>query len=178
MRLVTGTGALLRPATVVAAVLALALAVVVVLEHRDRSDGSDPAVAPSEARQEAYGDVMAAAEATVTGLVNIDHRDPQASYEAVAATATGDFLDDYEQSFEALEELVSTYEAVQTGEVVATAVSTLDEDSRAEVIVYAEAVLENAETGDEQLARTYRVRLGMTRGDDGRWLTSQLEFVG
>ena len=61
--------------------------VLVVQAHRDRDRDA--------AEQERYGDVLAAADAEVTRCVNIDYRNAQDSFDAVAAGATGEFADQY-----------------------------------------------------------------------------------
>lgn len=168
--------AALLVATVVLAGACVVGGVLAWRHHQDLADQDPATKAPTAAQQAAYGQATSAAESTVEGLINIDYRDPEKSYDAVSSTATGDFLDQYRSSTQSLGKLVKTYQAVQKGDVVASAVSTIDADS-ATVLVYAQATLRNAQTGEDQEARTYRMLVGLVRSD-GDWLTSSLEFVG
>lgn len=152
--------------------------VLTVLEKDDRDKATaDPGTsAPSAEEQDRYGEVLRAAEATATAMVNIDYRDPQASIDAVAATATGTFLDQYTASSDSLIELVTSFESVLTGEPVASAVSTVDADS-ATVLVATEGQVSNAQTAGETQGRNFRFLVTLVRQDDV-WLANDLEFVG
>jgi len=165
----------------VALVLACACVVggvVVVQQARAdaRTERESPAtLAPSEAEQARYGEALRAAEATAEALVNIDYRDPEASFEAVRETSTGTFLEQYDASAGSLVDLVTQFESVLTGTVVTSAVSSIDQDD-ATVLVATDGTVENAQTGQDAQARNFRilVRLGL---EDARWLTDDLESV-
>ncbi|MDO9458266.1 hypothetical protein [Nocardioides sp.] len=166
---------------VVALVLACACVaggVFVVLEARDRggSDDASDTGAPSAAEQDRYGEVKVAAEATATALVNIDYRDPDKSFDAVAATSTGTFLDQYKASSDSLVELVTTFKSVLEGSVAVSAVDDIDADS-ASVLVATEGKVSNAQTGKDTQVRNFRLLVKLVR-QDGAWLTNDLEFVG
>lgn len=168
-----------RNGALYAVVLALACACVVggVLVYVDM--GSEPEgalAAPTVAEQQRYGAVKRAAEETATALINIDYRNPGQSREAVSATATGKFLEQYQASSKSLEELVTQYKSVMEGQVVTSAVSNVDEDS-ATVLVATEGEVRNAQTGDDVQARNFRLLVELVR-QDGEWLTSGLDFVG
>lgn len=166
-----------RALVVAAALLALAAVVLGVLVVRQALDDPGTADVPSAAEQDRYGEVKRAAEATARALVNIDYRDPQASIDAVAATSTGTFLDQYQASSTSLVDLVTSYRSVLEGEVVVSAVDDLDEDS-ATVLVATEGTVSNAQTGDDTTAaRNFRLYLTLVR-QDGTWLTNDLEFAG
>ncbi|MBF4162144.1 hypothetical protein [Nocardioides acrostichi] len=181
----TAASAVVRPRLVstlyVAFVLALGAAVVLgvlCVRHRQAETSIEAVdLAPSQTQQEAYAEVMKVADATVNGLINIDYRSPEDSYDAVAETATGSFLDDYKKSYDTLKKLVTQYKAEQTGQVNATAVSTIDANSAA-VLVSADATVQNVQTGKQQQSRSYRVKVTVTQQDDGSWRTTDLEFVG
>lgn len=168
-----------RSLLVVAVLLACACVaggVLVVRESRDRDAGSARTQLPPPEVQARYGEVKRAAEATATALVNIDYRDPDQSFEAVAATATGTFLDQYQASSDSLVELVTSFESVLEGAVVVSAVDDLDADS-ASVLVATEGTVSNAQTGADSQVRNFRLLVKLVRQDD-RWLTNDLEFVG
>ncbi len=152
----------------------------VVIWQQDRSDArtaaeSPESLPPSPAQAARYGAAAKAAEATAVALLNIDYRDPQASFDAVAQTATGTFLDQYKASSESLVELVTQYESVQTGEVDSVAVSRLDADD-ATVLVAASGTVTNLQTGEDGQLRVYRILITLV-DQDGVWLTEDLEFV-
>lgn len=128
------------------------------------------------AEQQRYGAVLEAARQTATAFVNIDYRDPQASFDAVAAGATGEFLDQYVGSTESLVDLLKTNQSVMTGAVGAAAVTGLDADS-ATVIVATNGSVSNVSSNEEQTARDFRLRLDLLLVA-GEWRTNNLEFVG
>lgn len=135
-------------------------------EHDDRQALHD--------RARLYGEVIAAAETTATAMINIDGTaDPQADFDEVAASATGTFLEQWQAGQESLVKEAADAGAVSEGQVVSAAVSSLDSDS-ATVLVATSGTVRN-EQADEAL-RQYRYLMRMTRVD-GRWLTSDLEFV-
>lgn len=148
----------------------------VVREARDRADQDPAERAPSLEVQDRYGEVKKAAEATATALVNIDYRDPQKSFDAVAATATGTFLDQYKSSSDDLVQLVTSFKSVLTGRVVVSAVDDLDADS-ASVLVATEGKVANAQTGETTQVRNFRLLVTLVRRD-GSWLANDLQFVG
>ncbi|CAN5414907.1 hypothetical protein BH09ACT12_BH09ACT12_15370 [soil metagenome] len=166
---------------IVALVLACACVsggVVIWQQHRaDEQVATDSpeTLPPTPAEAARYGDVTRAAEATAEALLNIDYRDPQASFDAVAETATGTFLDQYQASSDSLVELVTQYESVQTGQVDSAAVSRLDSDD-ASVLVAATATVTNLQTGEDGQLRVYRILITLVHQDDA-WLTDDLEFV-
>lgn len=131
---------------------------------------------PSSAERDRYGTVMEAADATAVAMTNIDYRDPQKSYDAVAATATGDFLKQYKASYDSLVKLVTQYKSVLSGTVATTAVSSIDPDS-ATVLVATEGTASNAQTGQKRVGRNFRLVLDLTLVD-GVWKTSNLDFAG
>lgn len=167
---------------VVALVLACACVaggVVLVQQHRsdERAERETPEALPPTAEEATrYGDVKHAAEATAAALLNIDYRDTQASFDAVAATATGTFLEQYQASSDSLVTLVTQNKAVQTGEITASAVSSVDADD-ATVLVAASGTVTNLQTGDAGQQRIYRILVKLVKSD-GAWLTNDLDFVG
>ncbi len=148
----------------------VAVGVLVVDEHADRDEA-----AATARRGERYGEVIAAAEATAVAMVNIDGGDPQASFDAVAATATGSFLEEWQAGSEALIGLVGDADARMTGTVASSAVSTLDSDS-ASVIVATTGDVANTATGGEKVLRQFRFLIRLVL-DDGAWRANELEFV-
>lgn len=177
----TRAGGLTRVLLVLVVVLACAcVAGAAVIWQQQRSDErlareSPESLPPTPAEAARYGEVMQAARATADALLNIDYRDPGASFEAVSRTATGTFLEQYEASSESLVDLVTQYESVQTGEVDSAAVSSIDADG-ATVLVAATTTVTNLQTGDDGQLRVYRILVTLVREGD-QWLTNDLQFV-
>jgi Mce-associated membrane protein len=145
-------------------------------DDTDASSRAEGELEPaSSEEQQRYDDVTAAAAEFATALVNIRHDDFEASSEAVRALATGAFADQYEKSANGLVKLVRRSKAVMTGEVVWAGVVSADEDA-ATVIVATNGTVANAQTGNEPVARTFRLQVQLTQVD-GDWLTSDLLFV-
>ncbi|CAB4961218.1 unannotated protein [freshwater metagenome] len=123
----------------------------------------------------AQREVSAAARAEAVAFLTVDHEDMDAVVDAVLAGATGDFAEQYAAQRDTLVSEAERTEATSTGEVVALGVGDLDDDS-ATVLVAANSTVTNSGTGAEGQVRYYRLRLDLVR-EDGRWLTSAVEFV-
>lgn len=123
----------------------------------------------------AQREVAAAARAEAVAFLTVDHEDMDAVVDAVLAGATGDFAEQYAAQRDTLVSEAERTEATSTGEVVALGVGDLDDDS-AIVLVAANSTVTNSGTGTEGQVRYYRLRLDLVR-EDGRWLTSAVEFV-
>ncbi len=150
------------------AVVLVALLVALGLVVTSRGDVDDEL---STAQRE----VAAAARAEAVAFLTVDHQDMDAVVDAVLAGATGDFAEQYAARRDTLVSEAERTEATSTGEVVALGVGDLDDDS-ATVLVAANSTVANNGTGPEGQVRYYRLRLDLVR-EDGRWLTSAVEFV-
>jgi Mce-associated membrane protein len=148
------------------ALVALLVAIGVVLSSRESVDDELTA-----AQQE----VAAAARAEALAFLTVDHTDMDLLIDAVLAGATGDFAKEYAAQRETLTSEAIRTEATSTGEVVALGVGALD-DTSATVLLAANSTVSNTLTGDEGQVRFYRLRLDLVR-EDGRWLTTDVEFV-
>ena len=155
-----------------AVALLLACAVVFggVLVYKEHQNRDREAVA-----QERYGAVLAAARDEVEAFINIDYRDAQASIDAVAAGATGEFAEQYDSSTEGVVELLEQNESVMDGEVLSAGVVDIDNDS-ATVLASTKGTVANKASGGEPVARYFRLKLDL-QYVDGEWRTSNLEFV-
>ena len=158
---------LLTQVVVVVAVLAVVGGVFAFREHQTRS-GDDVA-------GDRYGDVQQAAADEATALLNIDYRDPQKTIDAVKAGATDEFAKQFDSAQGGLIQLTARAKSVMTGEVLWTGVVDVDPDS-ATVIVATAGTVTNTQTGDEAASRNFRIKIDLVK-QDGRWLTSALEFV-
>ena len=153
--------------------------VMVFREHEKRGDESvsEGLRPPSASERERYGEVTEAARTMALALLNIDYEKPEESLEAVQAAATGSFLDEYSNVTDSLRDLVTQFKAQMTSEVVATAVSSVDE-KEAKVLVATEGTVVNSETGaDDPQARNFRLLITVGL-ENGTWLASDLVFVG
>ena len=156
-------------------VLALLLAcacvfggVLVVQHHRDAQRAAT--------EQERYGDVLAAARTEVTAFINIDYRNAQDSIDAVAAGATGDFRKQYDTSTDSVVKVLQREQSVMDGKVLWAGVVDVDADS-ATVLAATTGTVANRSTDNQKVARLFRLKLDLQKVD-GKWLTSNLEFVG
>jgi Mce-associated membrane protein len=157
--------------TVLVAVLLLVAvlgAALVVRTHGERDDAT--------AREERYGEVLAAADAEATAFVNLRHDRAAEGIRAVAAGATGDFKKHYERSARDLAATLERQQSAMTGHVVWSGVTEVAPD-RATVIVATSGAVANRRTGGRAVPRHFRLRLNLVRVD-GDWLTSDLAFVG
>jgi Mce-associated membrane protein len=136
-------------------------------EHQSRSSDSRG--------QDRYGAVQAAASDEVSALLNIDYRNSQATIDAVKAGATADFAKQFDAGQGGLVQLTAQAKSVMTADVLWTGVVDVDPDS-ATVIVATTGTVTNTQTGNEPASRNFRIRVGLVN-QDGRWLTSSLDFV-
>jgi Mce-associated membrane protein len=151
--------------------LALAAGLGAALTWRTHGDRADAAT-----RQERYGAVLAAADSEVTAFVNMRYDRASESVDAVAKGATGDFRDHYVRSAARVIRVLERNRSLMTGRVVWSGVSDLSGD-RATVIVATTGTVSNTRTHGADEARAFRFRVALVR-EKGRWLTSDIEFVG
>jgi Mce-associated membrane protein len=153
---------------VVLTLLALLGAALVWRTHGDRSD--------AVVRQQRYGDVLAAADAEVTAFVNMRYDRASRSIDAVAAGATGDFRAHYVRSARHVVKALRRHRSTMTGQVVWSGVVAVAPD-RATVIAATTGTVSNTSTHGRQAPRHFRLRISLLH-QDGRWLTSDIQFVG
>lgn len=135
--------------------------------HGDRAD--------TARQQERYGDVLAAATTEAEAFINIRYDDAQASIDAVAEGATGEFRDQYDTSSQSVIEVLRDNKSVMEGEVLWAGVVDLDGDS-ATVIAATTGTVSNKQTDDKPVERNFRLQLELVL-EDGQWLTRDLQFV-
>lgn len=129
----------------------------------------------ARAEDERRRDVLRAATAEVVAFTTLDHRNLEPSIDRVLEGATGDFKEQFEASRSQLEQLSRDNESVSEGRVLEAGVVSMDEDS-ATVVVVADSQVTNKSTEEPQ-PRHYRLQLDLVL-QGGRWLTSDLQFVG
>lgn len=165
-----GRGRLRRAAPVLVMVLAVLLVALLaaggVLAYQLREIRS---------AQERRAAVLHAARQQVLDFTTLDYRHFDRDAERVLDGATGDFRNQFQRSSKQLSELVQENKAVSKGEVLSAGIVSADADS-ARVIVVADSTVTNAST-EEPRARHYRLQVDMVH-KDGRWLASDIRFVG
>lgn len=160
-----------RSLTLLVVVLALAAGLGAALSWRTHGDRADAAT-----RQDRYGAVLAAAGTEVTAFVNMRYDRATASVDAVAKGATGDFRDHYDAQAAHVAQVLRSHRSSMTGRVVWSGVVAVSPD-RATVLVATTGTVSNTSTDGRREPRQFRLRVSLVR-DGGRWLASDVRFVG
>jgi Mce-associated membrane protein len=127
----------------------------------------------SGTEQQRYADIIDAATAEATAMVNISYTDVQAAIDTVMAGATGDFKKQYDAATDALIKLFQDNQSVRKGQVLWAGVVAQDPDS-ATVILATTGTVATKKTPAK--AENYRIQMQLV-SEKGRWLTSDLQFV-
>ncbi|QIK66705.1 hypothetical protein G7072_10470 [Nocardioides sp. HDW12B] len=107
---------------------------------------------------------------------SVDYRDVDAFVAKVEAGATGDFARQFDESEEALRQLIESNESVQVPTIPQGGAGLLERrDDEARVLIVMDAQVTNTSAETPQ-PRQYRLQVTVSKVD-GRWLTSQLEFI-
>jgi len=142
----------------------------------DVGRGTVAAMDPApEEEQVRTAEQLEAATKMVNAFLNINYEDVEANIEAVKSLSTGQFLRQYTRASDDLAKLTRRAKATQTGEVVWAGLVAGDPDD-ATVIVATSGTVTNELTEFEPQSRTYRLQLDLELVD-GRWLTSDLQYV-
>ncbi|WP_151480140.1 hypothetical protein [Streptomyces albicerus] len=120
-------------------------------------------------------DILAAARQSALNFTSLDYRHYDRDSGNVLKGATGDFRDQFAGQTKELTELVAQNKSVSEGQVLEAGITRSDERS-ARVLVVADSKVTNTAVPKGE-ARTYRLQLDLVLVD-GRWLTSDVEFVG
>lgn len=120
-------------------------------------------------------DVLAAARQSALNFTSLDYRHYDRDSANVLRNATGDFKKQFAAQTEELTKLVGENRSVSEGQVLEAGVVRSAEHS-ARVLVVADSKVTNTAAPKGE-ARTYRLQLDLVYRD-GRWLTSDVEFVG
>ncbi|MFJ8079844.1 hypothetical protein ACIQ6Y_04335 [Streptomyces sp. NPDC096205] len=120
-------------------------------------------------------DILAAARQSALNFTSLDYRHYDRDSAQVLKGATGDFKEQFAGQTEELTKLVAQNRSVSEGQVLEAGVVRSDEDS-ARVLVVADSKVTNVAVPKGE-GRTYRLQLDLVL-EDGRWLTSAVEFVG
>ncbi|MET8243859.1 hypothetical protein ABZV31_05120 [Streptomyces sp. NPDC005202] len=120
-------------------------------------------------------DILAAARQSALNFTSLDYRHYGQDSQNVLKGATGDFKKQFAAQTEELTKLVARNKSVSEGQVLEAGIVRSDARS-ARVLVVADSKVTNTAVPEGQ-ARTYRLQLDLVR-QGGRWLTSDVEFVG
>ncbi|WP_329443329.1 hypothetical protein [Streptomyces canus] len=120
-------------------------------------------------------DLLAAARQSALNFTSLDYRHYDRDSANVLEGATGDFKKQFAAQTGELTQLVAQNKSVSEGQVLEAGIVRFDENS-ARVLVVADGKVTNTAAPKGE-ARTYRLQLDLVYRD-GRWLTSDVEFVG
>ncbi|MEV4331976.1 hypothetical protein AB0K02_15835 [Streptomyces sp. NPDC049597] len=120
-------------------------------------------------------DILAAARQSALNFTSLDYRHYERDSANVLKGATGDFKEQFTAQTAELTKLVAANKSVSQGQVLEAGIARADERS-ARVLVVADSKVTNTAAPEGQ-ARTYRLQLDLVL-EGGRWLTSNVEFVG
>ena len=149
---------------VVATVLTIALTIWLSIGRYDQRE--------AEQRRQ---DILAASRQSALNFTSLDYRHYDRDSANVLKDATGDFKKQFAAQTEELTQLVGQNKSVSEGQVLEAGIVRSDEHS-ARVLLVADSKVTNTAAPKGE-ARTYRLQLDLVRRN-GRWLTSDVEFVG
>ncbi|MEU6577284.1 hypothetical protein [Streptomyces sp. NPDC046805] len=127
------------------------------------------------AEEQRRQDILAAARQSALNFTSLDYRHYDRDSRNVLKDATGKFKKEFAAQTAQLTKLVTTNKSVSEGQILDAGIIRADENS-ARVLVAADSKVANTAAPDGQ-ARNYRLQLDLVR-KGGRWLTSDVEFVG
>ncbi|GLY97865.1 hypothetical protein [Actinoplanes sp. NBRC 103695] len=127
--------------------------------------------------EDAHQQATAAARQAAVDFMSISAATVDADIERITGRATGDFRDEFTRGAAQVRKAVLENKVDAKGTVLRTGL--VDGDTRtATVLVAVDATVKNKGAPNGRLSH-YRVRVGLTKdGQSGRWLVSQLQFVG
>jgi Mce-associated membrane protein len=149
----------------------LALAVAATLTGVLTRGGGSPTV-PTSAQLAA----LAAARSESVALTSISYRTATADIDRLLAGATGALRTQYEQEKSGLPATLAANHSSSAGQVLAAGLQSQSGDT-AKVVLAVDATITGTDLGPQGTLTHYRVLMTMQRVD-GRWLASQVAFVG
>ncbi|WP_374999445.1 hypothetical protein [Aeromicrobium sp. CTD01-1L150] len=141
-----------------------------------RGVGAVPVTTSAERTAQEHTEITRAARAGTLAFLTTDHTRMDELTDEVLDHATGEFKEQYEASVDSLKEAATSEESYSKGSVEEVGLGEVTDDS-ASAFVAAGSEVRNKGTKGETENRSWRMKLTMTK-EDGRWLISQLEFVG
>ncbi|GGX31245.1 hypothetical protein [Streptomyces lomondensis] len=132
-------------------------------------------VREQRAAEQRRQDILAAARQSALNFTSLDYRHYDRDSGNVLKGATGDFRKQFAAQTQELTKLVAQNKSVSEGQVLEAGLVRSDARS-ARVLVVADSKVTNTAVPKGE-ARTYRLQLDLVL-EGGRWLTSDVEFVG
>ncbi|MEU6770179.1 hypothetical protein [Streptomyces sp. NPDC046759] len=132
-------------------------------------------LADQRAAEHRRQDILAAARQSALNFTSLDYRHYDRDSRTVLQGATGDFKKQFAAQTAQLTKLVAQNKSVSEGQVLEVGIVRSGARS-ARVLVVADGKVTNT-AAPEGRARTYRLQLDLVRVG-GRWLTSDVTFVG
>ncbi|MFI9804834.1 hypothetical protein ACIHEJ_10795 [Streptomyces sp. NPDC052301] len=132
-------------------------------------------LAGQHAAEQRRQDILATARQSALNFTSLDYRHYDRDSRTVLQGATGDFRKQFAAQTAQLTKLVARNRSVSEGQVLEAGIVRSDARS-ARVLVVADSKVTNTAAPEGQ-ARTYRLQLDLVRVA-GRWLTSDVAFVG
>ncbi|QPP05387.1 hypothetical protein G4Z16_02145 [Streptomyces bathyalis] len=120
-------------------------------------------------------DILASARQTALNFTSLDYRHYDRDSENVLKGATGEFKRQFRAQTKELTKLVAANQSVSQGRVIEAGIARAGKRS-ARVLIVADSKVTNTAVKQGQ-ARNYRLQLDLVL-EDGRWKTSDVEFVG
>ncbi len=119
---------------------------------------------------------LAAARQTTVNFVSISAATVDRDLKRISDGATGQFKDEFAHDTAQVRAAVVTNKVDSRGTILRAAVVSANLRS-AVVLVAIDATVKNTSAPDGRLSH-YRIQVKLSRGASGRWLVSQLQFVG
>ena len=135
-----------------------------------------PGETEAEKRGQQYVDVSRAATAEVQAFLGIDHEKVDEQAQTVLDGATGDFKEQHAAELDSLKQSARDQRSTAVATVLEVGISDID-PTAATVLVAANTEVTSKSTDGEARTVPWRIQLDMVK-EDGRWLTSGLQFVG
>ena len=136
-----------------------------------------PRLSAASARGDERAQILHAARQEAIDFTTLDYRHLDADLGRVLAGSTGSFGKEYRAGAAQLRAMFNRYHTTATGQVLEAGLVSSDPDS-ARVLVVADQTVHSAQsTTDAPDQRHYRMQLDLVLRD-GRWLVSDLQFVG
>lgn len=116
-----------------------------------------------------------AARQVAVNLLSLDYRTIDRDIDRVLNGTTGQFRDQFASRTGVVEQVLPEAEAASEAQIHSAGVSSMDGDS-AEVMLIADATVRNA---NQEEPRNVHYRLSLTvERQDGRWLVSEVRYIG
>lgn len=120
-------------------------------------------------------DILAAARQSALNFTSLDYRHYDRDSKNVLSGATGEFAEQFSAQTAELTKLVAANKSVSEGQVLEAGIVRSDERT-ARVLLVADSKVTNV-SSPQGASRNYRLQLDLVY-EGGRWLTSNVEFVG